>query len=219
MNFQEFLNYKNNCPSCGAQLGLNLSSTRDYKHKMQNTSYVFSTTIKSINHKQAINIDLIMDPTDNSFYVEFYDRAHLLMNKFIPLSFINSFKNFNEHQKVLSFKRRCNICYKYKYYSEAFTLDFKTSKLECFFIRDEYSTTTHKIDNDNSRSYKIIYDYNVKTTDVFYNDIKNNDYRNLTPFEDYIQINYCNKITVPYRLEVFDGVNNFDKLETLITFS
>lgn len=220
MNFKEFIHKNLNCPCCGNKLHLKLSTSRDYKLRYENDLIVFSTTMKSLSSNGSnIGIDLKVSPEDGSFYIDFYDRSLKLMNNYIPFSFMKSFKEFESNQKNWVFDRRCGMCYQYSYSSTPFKLDYKTGTLTEMYISSENICYYKKVDEENTRVFKIQYESKSEITTIKYKETKTKDLENMYPFTG-MHLEYENKIICPYKLDVFNPSDvNIDKLETLLTFS
>lgn len=220
MQFSEFVKYKECCPICKNFLSISLLSTRKYKFKYQEDKYVFSTFMKSLGkNKSTLDIDFVFNLQNASFSVNFYDKANKLIALYTPMSFIDSFKEFISNQKRLIFERRCTMCYQYKYQSKGITIDFNKSELGPLVIDSESICHYRKIDEENTRVFKIEY-YTLSNTSLLaVKDITTDNLSKMAPFSG-LNLEFKNEISCPYRLEMFGTKEqDLEKLETLITFS
>lgn len=220
MNLKEFINNRTSCPICGNKLYIKMSSTRSYKVSYRNNLYVFSTTMKALNKTSStLHVDIIMNDEDNSFYVDFYDRGLKKMESYIPISFMSSFKEFDINQKALSFERRCGNCYQYGYVSMPFNLEYNKGQIGPLAISTETICYYKKIDEENTRVFKITVNDFSESSVISYKETKSKDLENMYPFTG-LHMEFTNKIMCPYKLDLFDATeSNIDKIETLLTFS
>lgn len=220
MNLKEFVNNKINCPICGNKLGIKLSSTRTYKFRYMNDKLVFSTTMTAINKSSStLHVDIIVSVEDNSFYVDFYDRGLKKLETYIPLSFMNSFKEFDVNQKKMYLERKCGSCYQYGYVSAPFNLVYNKGQLSPLIIDTETICYYKKVDDENTRVFKISVNVRAEHSVISYKEVKSKDLDEMYPFTG-LHMEFINKIMCPYKLDLFDNTeSNIDKLETLLTFS
>jgi hypothetical protein len=220
MNLKEFVNNKATCPICGNKLHIKLSSTRTYKFRYMNDNLVFSTTMTAINKSSStLHVDIIVSIEDNSFYIDFYDRGLKRLETYIPLSFMNSFKEFNANQKNLVLERKCGHCYQYGYVSTPFNLLYSKGQLSPLLIDTETICYYKKVDPENTRVFKISFYARAESSIISYKEVKSKDLDEMYPFTG-LHMEFTNKITCPYKLDLFDATDsNIDKLETLLTFS
>ncbi len=222
MSFKEFLNHKRFCPICSSKLDIKLSSTRGYKIRYEDNSYVFSTVMTSINKSGNLHIDIVIDGDTDDFYVNFYDRSLKKMSEYIPISFINSFKEFDKNQKEYLFERKCPNCYQYGYSSHNFNLDFKSAKINLVIARENICYYK-KEDDTFTRVFKVT-SYKGKndeepTSIIFYKDVNTNHLDKMFPYTG-LHIEYDNKIHYDGELPLFSELeDNINKIETLLTFS
>lgn len=220
MNFGEFIRYKECCPICNKKMGINLVSTRTYRFRYSEENYVFSTTMKSLGkNPSSYEVDFILNLSDDKFRVEFYDKAKKLVTTYIPMSFIDGFKEFVSNQKRLIFERKCVNCYQYKYQSSHLKLNFSKGVLSAIDVSLETICHYRKIDDENTRVFKIEYSGFNNSSLLSVKDVNTDNLIKMTPFSG-LHIDYNNEINCPYRIEVFEFKDqDLEKLETLFTFS
>jgi len=220
MNLKEFIDNKIICPICGNKLYMKLSSTRSYKVRLLNNNFVFSTTMNAINKSSStLHIDITMIAEDNSFCVDFYDRSLKKLENYIPISFMNSFKEFDKNQKKLALERRCGNCYQYGYLSTPFDLNYNNGKLNPLEIETETICYYKKVDDENTRVFKITFNAKSELSIISYKEVKTKDLDNMYPFTG-LHMDFSNKIRCPYKLDLFNATEqNIEKMETLLTFS
>ena len=220
MQFSEFIEHNKFCPICHKAVGLKLISSREYKVKIHNDSYVFSTTLKALGKNQSnLNVDLYLNQ-DNTFHVDFFTKSTPYASGIIPASYMYRFKEFINNQKILSLNRGCFNCYQYRYTSSPITLNFQSGKINSLNLEEEAICHYKKIDDRNTRVFKIEYSYSRDMSLLTLKDILTDNLEKMFPYSG-IHLEYKDKIRCPFKVDAFINTDkcNLDKLETLITFS
>jgi hypothetical protein len=160
MNLLEFLNYRNNCLSCNAQLTLSFHSEKKQKHIYYNNRLIIQFNLNSItrgekDYKIGYNIDL----TTNDFCIEFYDQSGLeLFEDKIPFYLLERYKSLDVNHSPYKIYKHCKACNKYNYSSNHINLNYDTCNLGELLINVE-AGTFYKPTEDGYKAYHLINRY------------------------------------------------------------
>jgi hypothetical protein len=156
MKLREFLNYRNQCLSCGSSLNTTFHSKKKQKHSSVNDRMLIQIDLNAINKGQShYKVGYSIDCETNDFCIEFYDQSgtHWYENE-TPKFLIDRFKSLDKNHGQYRITKHCNICNKYNYASNFFILDYKTCNLGDLAVASEYAIFFKPID-DGYKAYRL----------------------------------------------------------------
>jgi hypothetical protein len=127
MNLQEWLQYRQKCPICESPLTLYFHSWKRQTVKIENgrLTIIFPLNLlkarsKTVDYKVGYSFGL----TDNSFYIDFYDKNMFKLDHQIPLQLIRRFQELNVNLATYKFIKDCNTCKRYRFITNKLSLLF-----------------------------------------------------------------------------------------------
>ena len=170
MKLQEFLNYRHYCLSCGSTLNTSFHSRKRQKHLYVNDRLLIQINLDALNKKQKnYKVGYSIDCNTNDFCIEFYDQSgYQWYENESPKFLIDRFKTLDKNHGKYHIYKHCNICNNYKYVSNYFELDYKTSNLGELSIESEYAIF-FKTMEDGYKAYRLVswYDREESWFDTF----------------------------------------------------
>src|SRR5574339_34788 len=156
MKLREFLNYRNHCLSCGCALNTSFHSKKRQKHSSINDRLLIQIDLNGINKGQKhYKVGYSIDYDTNDFCIEFYDQSGLQWyENEAPLFLIDRYKALNKNHGQYRITKHCNICNKYNYASNYFSLDYKSCNLGDVSVDSEYAIFFKPID-DGYKAYRL----------------------------------------------------------------
>ena len=167
MNLQGFLDYRNKCPLCDADLVTSFHSNKKQSVKWEDNRMLVIFRLDALKKKQIdYKVGYSFGLKDNSWYVEFYTKDDKKFENDSPDFLRARFKELDKNLGTYRFYRHCAKCVCYNYMSNTFILDYKGTTGD-LTINLEY-IGMHRQLEDRYRLFKLSNDYILsKSTIVF----------------------------------------------------
>ena len=141
MNIREFINLRDKCPLCNANLETKFISGRKSILKIDNNRLHVKFTLKQMkNGAPDYQVIYSFGLDDNSVQVEFCTEWEHYNQ--VPMHLLSKFKEFykNTEKTIYAFYNVCTSCYKYSCNSNGFKLDLKSLNIGALDILYESFT-------------------------------------------------------------------------------
>lgn len=119
------------CPICNNinPLSIKFNNLIGINLELNSSVIKFKTSLRSLNGNRIIsNVSYLLDTSSNEMVINFLDDQG--NNKsVVPISLINSFKQYNNFSKKNMIYGECNSCKEYRFRSNEFALSLKENNL------------------------------------------------------------------------------------------
>lgn len=222
-NLQNFLDYKQECPHCLNSLNFFFISKAHDKIRTIDDGIQVELEINSFpssKNKKRFRTHYNLDYTTNEFSVDFIESGDTPTNvkylQHIPKSRLDDCKSFTKNKMVVFYKS-CGVCQRYNYSSGSIDFNYKTSKMEPFYVKREFINLSKKHGLD-LRKYELTNDYADKKSTLLYN-----RFTNSTDLKSAMAASMSGKkdmkiLEMPL-IKMTEPTELMERLDTLIVFS
>lgn len=176
------------CPICNNinPLSIRFNNLTGMNYGLNSSVTKFKTSLRSLHgNRITSNLEYVLDTSSNEMVINFLDdRGN--HKSVIPISLINSFKQYNNFSIKNMIYGECNSCKEYRFHSNEFALSLKENNLyiEREIFDFKYESKSYYINNyPLKKSTEITtYNLNVSSTKIL----------PLIPFCD--KLKFCNKL-------------------------
>jgi len=196
MNLKDFLNYREICPTCGAELKTVFHSKRKQIIRQEDGVFKVFFPLSQLSFKSTYKACYCINENNNSIYIDFYKENTPLTQ--VSLEWLKTFKQFDFNLKSYQVYKTCEACINYSYSSNLFYIDYKNCSIGSLDIFKEAFTFTK-----NNNFYKLYNDYHKQSSYILYG---NNEF-------------YSGFLDIPFLLEFSTTEKMVEKISKLIIFS
>jgi hypothetical protein len=163
MNLQDWIQYRRICPLCEGTLSTYLHSTKKQGSKIEGGRLLITFPMYETNKQVKYIVGYFFDLYSSSFFIDFYDKDNIKLEKESPIFLMNKFRKFNTNLGYYAFYRHCDTCQRYYYSSTNFKLDFTSSILvspdkwatQVLEVSTEYFGFIQLLKSEKEKPYRI----------------------------------------------------------------
>ncbi len=159
MNLQEFLSYREHCPICNSKLVTCFHSEKKQSIRIEDNRLLVTFWLNALKkHQINYKVGYSFGLTDNSWYVEFYNKDDVRFEIDSPQFLRDRFKELDSNLGSYKFYRHCTECRRYNYSTNGFALNYKKARINKLCLNMEFFGLSIPTD-DGHKLYRLLNDY------------------------------------------------------------
>ncbi len=216
MNLEEFLAYRECCPVCTSRLVTCFHSEKKQSIRFEDNRLLITFPLNALKkHQIDYKVGYSFGLTDNSWYVEFYNKDNVRFEIDSPQFLRDRFKELDSNLGSYKFYRHCAACRRYNYSTNSFALNYEKGVINKLCMNMEYIGLSIPFDKG-FKIYKLLNDYMSNKTKLLYGKSADEepttyDASNSTKFMELLEMNSVVKLSSSQEVA--------ERIDKLIVFS